>query len=248
MNYNPYDLIPLTLNNHSTFGRPVEFDSTIVNHKNLTNAFGNIVKPTKVSTTCSDCGQGYVLDVDLGEPPFNPIEVNCPICKPNIVVEESPFVDPITSGIVAEHEINPSLVDLDAGIKSVETTVADRLVRDTGDDLEDQKLEEQKLEEQKLEEQKLEEQKLEEQKLEEQKLAEQKLEEQKLEEQKATKSKTKSKPKTKSKDKVESKSASKSEAKADAATADDFVDYGTKRSLPKAEDMTPEVDLDSLED
>jgi len=221
--YNPYDLIPLKINGSSTYGRPVEFDSVIADQKTLKNAFGQLVKPSRLSTTCNDCGQGFLFYVDLEEPPFS-MDINCPLCKPVPYCDE-PFVDPVKEGLVKEHEINPSLVDLNKGLEATETTVADRQAK-----VVDEKLSEEQLEEPAV-------------------VAEQTIEQTIVteEEKPETKPKVKPKPPKKAKEPKAAKDTKKDKTKAD---SDDggFIDYGSKRKLPKAEEMTPEVNLDELED
>lgn len=214
MNYNPYDLVPLILNGHTTYGRPVEFDSVITNHKNMTNAFGNIMKPSVVSTTCPDCGQGYTLSIECGDPPFEAIEINCPICRPNVEMPESPFIDPVEAGVIGEHQINPEIADIKTGIKEESSTVAERIELETSKDKEAKVEAEAKPSS-------------------------------------TRKEKVKPKPKPAAilpKEPKAPKKPAKKTLKKEVEQADDFVDYGKKRELPKAEEMLPEVDLDLLEE
>lgn len=224
MNYNPYDLVPLLLNGHATYGRPVEFDSVITNHKTMTNAFGNIMKPTKVSTTCPDCGQGYTLDIECGEPPFEVIEISCPICKPQIAIPETPFIDPVAAGVVGEHEINPELTDIKTGIKEETSTVAERITKDINLKSEGSETGNVKAEESQH--------------------IEVKAKEPKKEKEKAP---AKPKPSKTVKEPKEPKKPTK-KSPVDKKGEEGFIDYGKKRELPKAEEMLPEVDLDMLED
>lgn len=249
-NYNPYDLVSVKLNSHMTYGRPVEFNSPIIDQNKLTDAFGQIVKPTKISTTCPDCGQGYTLDVELGEPPFATLAINCPICNPVVSVPSNPFVDPVQIGLVKEHHINPSVGDVEKTLEQVETTVADRMpvevvlptepielepvtdlepvVKPVVDPTVEHVIEpvvkpaiEPTVEPVAEADQKVE-----------------------LKPESAAKKQKPAKPKI---DKLKPEKAKK-EVKATDKSGDDFIDYGKKRSIPKAEEMTPEVDLDSLED
>ena len=69
--YNPYDPIPVSINGSQLmYARPIEFDSDIANSKDSTNAFGYLVKPTKIQATCPDCGAGLDIEVTLPDPPF----------------------------------------------------------------------------------------------------------------------------------------------------------------------------------
>lgn len=220
-NYNPYDLVNIKLNSHLTYGRPVEFSSQIVDQKKLTDAFGKVVKPTKISTTCSDCGQGFTLDVDLGDPPFAVPAINCPVCKPEVMVPKDPFIDPVEVGLIKEHQINPSVADVEKELQKVESTVADRIsveVLEQATDTVDDQHEEAEDPKPKPTAKK-------------DKILKPKTEKLKAE-----------KPKSSKPDKA------KKEQKPAKDLQDDFVDYGKKRDIPKAEEMTPEVDLDSLED
>lgn len=125
MQYNPYDLVPLLLNGQSTYGRPVAFDSDVVDQISMKNAFGKYVKPTQVALTCPDCGQGFMLDIKLSEPPFNPYACSCPICKPAPPPMLDPFTNPITSERITINELDPMLHNISKPIAPV-TTVAER--------------------------------------------------------------------------------------------------------------------------
>jgi hypothetical protein len=127
MKYNPYDLLPILLNGHKTYGRPVEFNSTVTDQKSMKNHFGEYVKPIKISTTCNECGQGYVLAIDLGDPPFGDIKIDCPVCKPVVSDDSDVFVDPVAVGVLKQHDLDSTLLDLDAGVEEVDSSVADRI-------------------------------------------------------------------------------------------------------------------------
>lgn len=107
MNYNPYDLVPLVINGKATHGRPYEFDSDVVDQKNMKNSFGNYVKPSKVVTTCPDCSQAVHIDVKLGSPPFAAVEYSCSVCKPPPPVLLNPFVNPVKTGRVQAQDLDP---------------------------------------------------------------------------------------------------------------------------------------------
>ena len=127
MIYNPYDLVPLVINGTEIFGRPFEFDSEVTDNVNMKNAFGNYVLPTKLSTCCPDCGDGIELAVNMTNPPFMALEVNCPSCRPELQTIVDPFMNPIKSDRVREHELDPLLHNPDEQIKLDDTTVKDRL-------------------------------------------------------------------------------------------------------------------------
>lgn len=126
MNYNPYDLVQLLINGKPITGRPYEFDSNVVNQKKMTNAFGTIVKPTKVATVCPDCAQGLLLDIKLGEPPFAPYSVSCQYCRPGPPPLSDPFVNPVKTGRVTHQELNPLLADPVKPLPQTQGSVADR--------------------------------------------------------------------------------------------------------------------------
>lgn len=127
MSYNPYDLVPMIINGQEMTGRPFEFDSSVADSANMTNSFGHPVRPTKLSTCCPDCGDGLDVEVTLGDPPFAPVEVNCQKCHPELPEVIDPFMNPIDSERVADHELDPLLHNPDEQIQEDNTTVADRL-------------------------------------------------------------------------------------------------------------------------
>ena len=135
MNYNPYDLVNMRINGKDTNGRPIAFDSDVVDNNMMTNAFGNPVKPEKLSTSCPDCGQGLVYDVVLSDPPFGVVEkpccsavgVQCPrgyVLEPEPVVD--PFMHPVEDGRIPSHDLDP-LVHDNSVIEREESSVADRV-------------------------------------------------------------------------------------------------------------------------
>jgi hypothetical protein len=124
--YNPYVLLPLIINGKPIDGRPIEFDSQPVNQRTMKNAFGNLVKPSKVVTLCPDCGQGLQLAVKLAEPPFQPINFNCPYCRPKPLPMPDPFVNPLQSGRVPAAELDPLLHNPDRPFEEAQGLVVDR--------------------------------------------------------------------------------------------------------------------------
>lgn len=112
MMYNPYALVELSLDGKSTYGRPIAFDSDVVDHKNMKNAFGNYVKPTKVVTTCHKCGQGIELSVMLGAPPFSVYQCTCPYCHPKACPIINPFNNPVKANKILVTELDPMVHDL----------------------------------------------------------------------------------------------------------------------------------------
>lgn len=122
--YNPYDLVSMTINGKQMYGRPTAFDSDVSDTKNMTNSFGNLVKPIQLSTTCPDCGQGLLIDVSLGDPPYE-FHTNCAICNPVVHIPD-PFINPVTTNIVPESQLDPLTANIDVPV-DVESTVEDRL-------------------------------------------------------------------------------------------------------------------------
>jgi hypothetical protein len=125
MAYNPYDLVPMKINGQSIYGRPTALDSVIVDHKNLKNAFGSYVKPIELSTTCPDCGQGFIVKVQFDSPPFS-CDVECPLCRPPVAPLPEVFTNPVKSKCMRESDLDPSLLDLDKPNVETHTTVAER--------------------------------------------------------------------------------------------------------------------------
>lgn len=107
--YNPYDLLELLVNNQQMYGRPVEFDSEMVNQDTMRNAFGSLVKPSKVSTVCPDCGQGLEVSVRLGEPPFGIVAIKCEHCYPAPPPPIDPFMNPVKDGRIPIENLDPML-------------------------------------------------------------------------------------------------------------------------------------------
>lgn len=127
--YNPFDLVPLIINGEEIFGRPYQFDSEIADHETMQNAFGDLVKPTKVSTVCPGCGSGIDAEVSFAEdPPFSALTINCDNCNPLAGPAEDPFIAPVATGRVDSSELDP-LQNVDAldKVTSDGSSVADRL-------------------------------------------------------------------------------------------------------------------------
>lgn len=125
--YNPYDLVPMVINGVEIFGRPIEFDSPIADYNKMENAFGNVVKPSKLSTVCPNCGQGLVVHVKLMDPPFQPIHYSCEHCIPPEPVINDPFNNPIESGRIPASELDPLLHDFSGPIAPSEEPIGDRI-------------------------------------------------------------------------------------------------------------------------
>jgi hypothetical protein len=133
MEYNPYDLLQLAINGNPIDGRPTDFDGTLGEN--------DLVKPTKVSTVCPDCGQGLEFDLDLPDPPFPIIEQSCYLCNEAPVDSPDPFVNPLETGRVSSHELDPLLHDPDEQVVGGET-VADKIAgQDSEETLEEGSLE-----------------------------------------------------------------------------------------------------------
>jgi len=127
MSYNPYDLVEMRINGTMIHGRPIEFDAEIVDFNKLLDAFGNPVRPKVLSTTCPSCGQGLIIEVCLQDPPFPVIERSCPICRPNAPPPADPFNNPLESGRISQHELDPLLHNINDKLGFQETTVAERM-------------------------------------------------------------------------------------------------------------------------
>lgn len=106
MNYNPYDLIRIRINGQPTYGRPTQLDSTIVNQKTITNEFGKIVKPSRIVSTCVQCGHSVDATIRLNDPPFDIVDIICSRCKPPIDVFHDPFLNPLNSGRIAPSHLD----------------------------------------------------------------------------------------------------------------------------------------------
>ena len=126
--YNPYDLVQIIINGkHHSVGRPVAFDSEVADQMTLLNAFGMIVRPTSISTTCPDCGAGMVIDVELaGDPPFDPYPITCS-CKMKVIPIVDPFVNPVLTRRIKLESLNPLLADIHTPLPQSKLTVAERI-------------------------------------------------------------------------------------------------------------------------
>jgi hypothetical protein len=131
MEYNPYDLVTLRISGVEIQGRPYQFDSEPDNNQTMQNAFGNYVKPTHISTVCPECGQGInVENIQLPEPPFPVIDWVCPYCNPDVDPPTNVFMNPLVTGRIAEHHLDPLLHDPMEQVIQSDETVADRLGQD----------------------------------------------------------------------------------------------------------------------
>lgn len=116
----------MKINGQEVHGRPIEFDSEIVDFNNVKNAFGNFVRPKKLSTVCPDCGAGLEVVVTLPDPPFPVIEHSCPYCNPSSSLQD-PFQNPVASKTISEQELDPLLHDISKDLESFTTSVSERL-------------------------------------------------------------------------------------------------------------------------
>lgn len=123
MTYNPFDLVPLLINGQAIDGRPIHLDSDIVDQRKMTNAFGAIVKPSRVVTVCPNCGQGLELEVRLNDPPFPPHRCSCYYCNPGPAPLEDPFVNPVKTGRISRTDLEPMTVK---DVTIPESSVAER--------------------------------------------------------------------------------------------------------------------------
>lgn len=104
MNYNPYDLVEVNIYGIKVYARPFEFSGNIVNQQKSLDAFGNLVRPTKVLLTCPACGTGIEYAMHG--------ECICARCESSRPKPVHPFVDPIRMNIIAlsdliDHAFNP---------------------------------------------------------------------------------------------------------------------------------------------
>jgi hypothetical protein len=88
------------------YARPFEFSGNIVNHQKSLDAFGNLVRPTKVLLTCPACGAGIEYKMQG--------ECICEQCERQRPKPVHPFVDPVRTNVVAlsdliDHAFNPSV-------------------------------------------------------------------------------------------------------------------------------------------
>lgn len=111
--YNPYALIDLLINGKSATGRPIAFDSDVVDQRSMTNGFGKLVKPSKAVSTCPDCGHAIEIDLNFTDPPFPVIIYDCQRCRPPQVKPAlvDPFVNPVASGRIKPAELDPLAID-----------------------------------------------------------------------------------------------------------------------------------------
>ena len=129
-NFNPYDLLNLSIDGVLTYGRPYQFDSEISDSKNSKNSKGNYVKPTKISTTCPKCGGFVDISIELIEdPPFKVIEVSCAACNPQPKPTKvfDPFFNPLESGDLHLNDLDPLIIDVENPIPS-KTQVIEEIV------------------------------------------------------------------------------------------------------------------------
>jgi hypothetical protein len=117
VNYNPYDLVEIILNGSIELARPIEWDTEIADELTNKNAFGNYVKPTKLSTTCPGCGQGLTFTVHLSDPPFEPVQRKCSYCFPAPPSIGDPFCNPLETGRIGYHELDPLLRNSDEPVE-----------------------------------------------------------------------------------------------------------------------------------
>ena len=117
--YNPFDLLQLVINGHPIDGRPTEFDGT-------PNVGTEMVKPTRVNTVCPDCGSGLEFSLHLPDPPFGVLAFTCTECNPAATESQDPFMNPIHTGRIAPHELDPLLHNPDNQVVNDGKTVADR--------------------------------------------------------------------------------------------------------------------------
>lgn len=94
--YNPYDMVPVLVDEVETMGRPIELNGDISDTNTMTDVDGKLVVPSKLSIMCPKCGAGYIIPVVLHRPPFPMILATCGECTKhlNIPPLEDPWVVP----------------------------------------------------------------------------------------------------------------------------------------------------------
>jgi len=106
MNYNPYDLLDVSINGQRTHARVLALDSDIVDQVKSTNQKGYYVVPKDIITMCPNCACPLQMTVDLPQPPFPVVTFNCSNCHPELEPETA-LVDPFTSGRITLNELCP---------------------------------------------------------------------------------------------------------------------------------------------
>lgn len=129
MDYNPYDLILVTVNNTTDlYARPVEFDSEVANTDEMTNSDGQLVIPSKIETVCPDCGSTISIEVELSGPPFGVIDCVCNECNPIPAPLADPFTNPVETGRIKPSDLDPAIINPAEKVdENPSTTVADRI-------------------------------------------------------------------------------------------------------------------------
>jgi len=129
MDYNPYDLIPVIVNNTGDlYARPVEFDSEVTDLIEMTNADGQPIMPSRIETVCPDCGSVVSMEVKLSNPPFDIINCICGECNPVPVPAADPFINPIETGRIKPSDLDPVILNpIENTNDDSSTTVADKL-------------------------------------------------------------------------------------------------------------------------
>jgi len=141
VNYNPYDILEISINGNKIHARPFQFDSEPSNYQTLENKEGRIIRPTKLASICPDCGQGLEIDIDLQDAPEGWHQVstylsfNCYLCNANeVLVIQDPFFNPLEDGRVEEKDIDPLLVGVGEHLAEAEGTVADRIMMENAEE------------------------------------------------------------------------------------------------------------------
>lgn len=102
--YNRFSMIPIVISGKESMARPVEFTADVVSGDR--DKDGKYVTPSKASTTCHKCGGGFVFEVAFqGEPPYQAIKMDCPLCTPPAPV--SPFINPLKSRSLNQEALDP---------------------------------------------------------------------------------------------------------------------------------------------
>ena len=111
MNYNPYDLLDVTISGHKTHARVLTLDSDIVDQVKSTNTKGHFVVPKNIITMCPNCAFPLEMAVDLPQPPFPIIDINCSNCHPELEPDTA-LIDPFVSGRLTLADLCPRVPEL----------------------------------------------------------------------------------------------------------------------------------------
>jgi len=75
INYNPYDLIKIKLNDEEILARPANFSASIIS--GCYDSLGRLIVPTSILATCNKCGKLLEVNVDFQSYPFEVLNISC---------------------------------------------------------------------------------------------------------------------------------------------------------------------------